>query len=112
MKKIFQKTLESLILSLLIFGPKIALAQPVRVTTDLGATSNFSDFLTQFFAWALPITSATAVLVLIYAGYLYMTSQGNQENITTAKELITGVVLGILLLFAARILLRDIIGTI
>jgi TRAP-type C4-dicarboxylate transport system permease small subunit len=112
MKNTFYKFSKYLIVTFTLLWPRSTLAQAVNVTTDLGSTTNFSEFLTQFFAWALPITSATAVLVLIYAGYLYMTSQGNQENITTAKELITGVVLGILLLFTARILLRNVIGTI
>jgi hypothetical protein len=49
--------------------------------------------------------------MLIWAGYLYMTSQGNQDNITSAKDIITGVVLGLLLLFTAEILLKNVIGT-
>lgn len=82
------------------------------VQTDFGPASNLSDYLRTFFAWAVPITASVAVLMVIYAGYLYMTSQGNQENITLAKDLIVGIVVGVLLLFTIQILLKNVIGTI
>ncbi len=81
------------------------------VNTDLGPFSNFGDFVTAVYAWALPVVGAIALIIVIYAGFLYMTSQGDTNQIGTAKELLMGVVLGLLLLLTADIFLHNIIGT-
>jgi hypothetical protein len=94
-----------------LLAPSKAFAQ-VTVQTDFGTARNIGEFMGIFFDWAIPITGGVAVIMLIWAGYLYMTSQGNQENITSAKDIITGVVLGLLLLFGAEMLLKSVIGTI
>jgi len=80
------------------------------IVTDFGRANNIGAFMKQVMPWAQGIIAGIAVLALIYAGYLYMTSQGEQENITTAKDIIMGVILGIILLFTARILLNNVIG--
>jgi hypothetical protein len=101
----------SVLLSILAcIMPKLVFA--TTISTDLGAVSNFGGFISAFFTWAIPITASAALIVIIYAGFLYMTSMGNQESITLAKELLTGVVVGLILLFGAQVLLHNIIGTI
>lgn len=89
--------------------PSLALAQ-TSIGTDFGQANNIGAFMILVIPWAEGIIASVAVLALIYAGYLYMTSQGEQENITTAKDIITGVILGIILLFTAQILLHNVIG--
>lgn len=86
-------------------------SQPLVAQTDLGPVTDIGSFMTKVFNWAIPITAGVAVLMLIWVGYLYMTSQGNTENITQAKEIILGVVLGVILLFTAEIILKNVIGT-
>jgi TRAP-type C4-dicarboxylate transport system permease small subunit len=49
----------------------------------------------------LGIVGALAVVLIIYAGFLWMTSQGNEEKISTAKKLIAGSVIGLFIIFAA-----------
>ncbi len=96
---------------LMLCSDQTVKAQQIVVGTDLGGNlHNFGEFMNQVLEWGIPALGAVAVIVLTYAGYLYMTSQGNQENIGTAKELIMGVVLGLLLLFCAEILVKNIIG--
>lgn len=87
------------------------LAQGTAVQTDIGEFSNIGGYVSALFnTWAMPIITGLAVLMFIYAGYLYMTSQGNQEQISLAKEIIIGVIAGVLLLFTAWILLNNVIG--
>lgn len=81
------------------------------VTTELGVVKNFGEFLTQLFKWGIPITAGIAVLMFMYAGYLYMTSQGDTAKINEAKEIIIGVVVGVLLLFSVGVLMTNVIGT-
>lgn len=82
------------------------------VDTEFGDNiSNFGQFLTRVFAWGIPITAGIAVLMFMYAGYLYMTSQGDTGKIGEAKEIIIGVIVGILLLFSVGVLMRNVTGT-
>jgi lysylphosphatidylglycerol synthetase-like protein (DUF2156 family) len=39
--------------------------------------------------------------LMIYAGIMWMTSSGNQEAVTKAKDLITNAIIGIVIVFAA-----------
>ncbi|MEI6039955.1 MAG: hypothetical protein WCP93_01235 [Candidatus Berkelbacteria bacterium] len=105
MKKYWNKIY--LLLGSITLAPSIAHAQ---VATDFGTVGNIGDYISQFFKWGLPILDGLAIAIFMYAGYLYMTSQGSQENITTAKDLMMGVVLGLLLLYTAQALLTNVIG--
>lgn len=49
----------------------------------------------------LSIVGALAVVLIIYAGFLWMTSAGNEEKISTAKKLLAGSVVGLLIIFSA-----------
>jgi hypothetical protein len=77
-------------------------------TTDIGDASNINQYVNLILKWVLPIVGGLAVLMLIYAGYLYMTSQGNPETVGQAKDIIVGVIVGILLLFLIGIILSTI----
>lgn len=79
--------------------------------TEFGSVNNFGDFLKLLFDWAIPVTGSIAVIMFIYAGYLYMTSQGDTGKIGEAKEIIVGVIVGVMLLFTIGILMRNVIGT-
>lgn len=81
------------------------------VETDLGHVGGLTDYVNLILRWAYPVIGALAVLMIIYAGYLYMTSQGNSDKLNQAKEIIIGVITGIALLFLIGIILRT-IGTI
>ncbi len=50
------------------------------------------------------IATASAVFFLIRAGYVYMTSTGNPENLESAKKTIRNALLGLTLVLAANII--------
>ena len=41
------------------------------------------------------------LVLMIYGGFLWMTAGGNEEQIKKAKSLITGAVIGIIIIFSA-----------
>ncbi len=82
-----------------------ALAQ---IDTEVGQAKNLTDYLNLILAWLIPALGGIALLTFIYAGYLMMTSQGNPEAISKAKEIIIVTITGILLLFLARLILSEI----
>lgn len=50
---------------------------------------------------ALGFLGIIAVSLMIYAGWLWMTAAGNEENIEKAKKILTGAVIGLLIIFSA-----------
>lgn len=64
-----------------------------------GTQSNFS--LQDIFNAAYMVIGALAVLMLVIAGFRYIISGGNPQNMTRAREAIIYTVVGVVLLFAA-----------
>lgn len=65
------------------------------------------DLATAFSAYATGlagILSALFIILIIYAGWIWMTAQGNEEKATRSKKIIVGSVIGIVFVIAARIL--------
>lgn len=83
-----------------------ALAIPVENPDGSQAVdvSNFGDYINVYLPAIMGIIGSLALLVFIIAGYIYMTSQGDQAKIGLAKELIIGAITGILLLFLIGVL--------
>jgi cytochrome bd-type quinol oxidase subunit 2 len=52
------------------------------------------------------------VVFIIYAGYLWMTAQGNEEQVTKAKNIIKNCVIGTVLLFAAYSITDFVVGAV
>ena len=82
-------------------------AQP-SAPTDFGNMTSITDYISAIIAWAIPILGGIALLMFIYAGYMYMTSQGNPDKINSAKEIVISTLVGILLLFGIGLIIRQI----
>lgn len=76
------------------------------IPTELGEVRTFGEYFSKLYVWIIRVLWIAAILIGIYAGYLYMTSMGNTEAISRAKELIFGVIFGVVLLFMIEILVR------
>ena len=57
----------------------------------------------------LTIVGVVFLLLIIYAGYLWMTAQGNEEQIKKAKKILTGALIGIIIILAARVVTEFVI---
>jgi hypothetical protein len=75
------------------------------------SSSSLMEFLLAvldiFIIFAIPII----ILMIIYAGFMYVTARGSEEKITTATRSLTYAVLGGLLILGARLILQVIEGT-
>lgn len=81
----------------------------VAVVTEFGDT-DFGQYMSKILTWLVTIVASLATLMFIYAGYIYITSQGNPEGITQAKDIIIGVITGIILLFLIEVILVKTVG--
>lgn len=71
-----------------------------------GQTTNFQENFLQTKAGQLISTVLSFVgvlffILMIYAGVLWMTSQGNEQQVSKAKELLRDAIIGIIIVFAA-----------
>lgn len=101
----------------LIFG-KSALAVAVGVCIPTqnadGSFTCKSDFewnsyVTAIYGYAIILGGTLSVLMIVFAGYTYLTSQGDTTKINSAKEILLGAILGFLILLTVRLIL-DFIG--
>ncbi|MBI4092215.1 MAG: hypothetical protein HY427_03365 [Candidatus Levybacteria bacterium] len=66
-------------------------------------------FIADTFRFVLAIAGFGAIILIIYSGYLFMTSQGDKERIAGARETITSAIVGLLFIILSFIVL-EIIG--
>ena len=86
-------------------------ASQYSVTNPIKA-NKLQDLIYQIADIVLTIAIPVSVLLLIYSGFLFVKAQGNESEITKAKETFMWTLIGIAVLFGARFLSEIIRGTI
>ncbi|NQU78103.1 Ig-like domain-containing protein [Candidatus Falkowbacteria bacterium] len=98
----------ALVLVLAIFLlPKIGLAQ--TYDEGLGQVQEITQFsdqpltitIAKIIRWVLGFLGLIALILLIYAGFMWMTSAGNPERIEKAKKIMISAVIGMLIIVTA-----------
>ena len=52
------------------------------------------------------------LVLMVYAGYLWMTAQGNEEQVTKAKKMITNSIIGIIIIMAAYAITQFVVNAV
>lgn len=60
--------------------------------------------------WLLGLLGIAAIVIILYAGFLWMTSAGNDENIKKAKGMLSAGVVGLVIILAAYSIARFVVG--
>lgn len=83
----------------------------VKVGLCIGGKCDFSygGYVHAIYGFALTLGGTLTALMIIYAGYVYMTSQGDNTKINTAKDIFMGTLLGFVLLLTLGMVL-DFLG--
>jgi hypothetical protein len=108
------------LLSILFFGSLAFVAQAQTVDDTLKGLDqtasevaafkdktgdNYQNFLQtkvgQIIGTVLGFVGAIFLILIIYAGITWMTSQGNEQQVTKAKNLLISAIIGIIIVFAA-----------
>jgi len=118
-KKIADRLGYSLLLGLLSLGAMTpgASAAFTNTTTNLKGAAGKAGFNTptvtadtpaaiagKIIGYALGLLGIVFVCLTIYAGFLWMTAQGNEEQITKAKKMITNAVIGFIIISLAYVI--------
>lgn len=65
-----------------------------------------TDLFYQIIQWALAIAFIVAVIILIYGGFLYITSAGNQDTATKGKNAIVNALIGIVVIVLSYMIIQ------
>jgi hypothetical protein len=68
--------------------------------------ADFNAYIKAVFAFSLKLGVALTALMLIYAGYKYMTSQGNPTALNEAKDIMIGSLSGFIMLLLVYLILN------
>src|SRR4030042_4213447 len=81
------------------------------INTAIGCipVGNQDDFLAFILKWALGVAGGIAFILIVYSGFLFMTSAGDKQKVQAAKELLTAAISGLLLIIFSVFLL-DLFG--
>jgi|SRR3989344_8567717 len=84
-------------------------AIPNPLKREYGDLAAFLNAIVDFLLYlAIPI----AIFFVIYAGFLFVTAQGNEEQLKTAKKTIIWSLIGVAVLLGAKVIAYAIQGTI
>ncbi|MCX7616163.1 MAG: pilin [Patescibacteria group bacterium] len=75
---------------------------------DPQKTKSPSEFVNKFYLYALGISSALAIMMIVYGGVKYAVNPGNTANQSEARDIIKSAVFGIVLLAGAYLILKTI----
>ena len=80
-----------------------AMAQSITIPNPLGSGGKDIPTLIDTIAtWLLEIGITIAVIIVIWAAFLFMTSGGNQEKVTMARKTLWYAIIGLALLILAK----------
>jgi len=72
--------------------------------------ADFTVVIGRVIAAAFSLVGVIFFLLLLYGGFLWMTSRGNEEIVKKAKDLITSAVIGLLIVIAGYAISTFVIG--
>lgn len=93
-----------IVLMAVLLLPKITLALDTGIqygeATGLG-NEDPRIIIAKIIRIFLGFLGVIALILIMYAGWLWMTSQGNEEKITQAKKILTSAIIGLLIILSA-----------
>jgi len=94
-------------------GQKIATTNPNQSITGAttsgnnnAASNDLYNCINRLYRFAIVIASAGAVVMIVIAGYIYMSAEGSSESVDRAKSIITTSITAIVILFVGYIFLK------
>lgn len=73
----------------------LAQANPVYEIPNPFGVKTLEEVVQKIATWLLAVMTPVAVIMILYAAFLFMTSAGNEEKIKTAKRTLTWALVGL-----------------
>lgn len=89
------------------------LGVPIPIRSGAGfqlihCVDSMKQYLGYLYNFLIIIAELSAVLMIIWGGYMYMASGGEPAKTTAAREIIMGAIIGLVLLLSARLIISTI----
>ena len=78
----------------------------------LAEASGAKDILQNIVKWLLTLVGTIATISLLYGGFLYITSQGEEDQASKAKHIILYSVIGIIIIGISAIVVNVVINVV
>jgi len=86
-----------------------AYAQVFSVPIPRYGPSNWQNLFQNIIHTFLIVLGIVALIVMIFGGYQYITSAGNPEQAGKGKNMLLGALIGLVIAFAAYVIVNEII---
>lgn len=116
MKKIVTIIFLFLVLINLSIKPAFAQLSSCGIDTAIGCipVSDTNEFMGWILGWAVGVGGGIAFLLIVYASFMIMTSQGIPDRLKAGQELLTSAISGLIMLIFSVFILKfigiDILG--
>lgn len=107
MKYLLKPILILLVLLLLPVAP-IALAETVELQNPI-TPNDPPELLMGILNYVLGFLGVLAVAMIVYGGFTYMTSAGNEERVKSGRAILTYAIIGLLIVILSWVIVRVII---
>jgi len=94
----------------IILGADIIIDEIRYLTGAEGAGGGFSVFANTFIGWFLTIIIGVSVLMIMYAGFLFLTGGEEPTKITQAKSIVKYTVIGIIVAILSASIINFVLG--
>lgn len=88
------------------FGLDIAAGRTIPKTTDL------AGLIGKMLQTVLSFVGVLFLLLMVYAGFVYMTAHGDEKKVTSAKQMITGAIIGVVIIASAYAITSFVLGAV
>lgn len=123
-KKLLKKSVSFLVLTIMLVAPimampGLALAQSVEdydqgdVVSDINVNqgSDLLGVVTRIINWVLGILGLVAVIIIIIAGFEWMTAGGDPDKVTNARKRMQQALIGLAIILAAWLIVSFVLNT-
>ena len=92
------------------FGDGLKQIQEVQKENKLGEARSTKEILQTIVKWLLSLVGTVAVISLLYGGFLYITSQGEENKAEQAKTIILYSVIGLIIIGLSAVIVNVVIS--
>jgi len=78
------------------------------IQTAIGCipVEDINDFMAWILKWAIGMGGGVAFLLIVYAGFIIMTSHGDPKRLSAGQELLSSAIMGLILLIFSVFILK------
>jgi len=81
-----------------------------KITELPSAGSSLEEFIIKIINWAIGFSAIVAVVMIVFAGFKYITANGDENKISSATKTLTYAIVGFVVCFIAVMLVNFVIG--